>query len=244
MGFGKLKSWIETILLGFILLYSLLVFFASADNLNLTWRPSEMIAEFQYLKNSFNKKSPQTSSPSHALKKLVEEPYLPAVQLIQQDPEFKHLIDMMIKYKIPITSNAENLKVEDLTSCREACYLSSCPGIGKVYLTADFSKASTLGQAEIIVHELTHAENRIKNPSHYCHKKLVSDEFSAFKNEVTLQYKHRKLGLFDYFDKNNVLHEYCLYKNIKKTYPAWTDDMNLRPPNKIEQFWCLFTTWM
>jgi len=238
--FSKLKSALKTFLFLMILLYMLFVFVASIDNIDLTWRPKELFEEYEYIKNSLNKKMPQISSSSPLLlKQLVDEPFIPAVQLIQQDLEFKYLIDMMMKYKIEIRSDPT------ISGLKEGEYRSECPPSGNIYLNPHLSEVKTnylYGPAMIIVHELTHAQLRIKYPQKYCHKKLLSDEFLAFKNAFTFKHKYKKFDFTDYFDRNGVFHEYCLYKNIKNGYSGWIDDINLQPKSKMEQFWCIFTT--
>jgi len=226
-----------------VFLYFLLIIPASLDNFEIVWKPDDLIEEYQYISRNLNKILPQiTSSPPSDIKELVTESTIPAFQLIQQDTDFSYLAELVIKYKIPITRSSVGLTAEQLISYNKGAFFNAFSNSkgetgGKIYLGPPATSRGILFEAAIIVHELTHAYDHLENPDDWKSQHL-SSEFRAFKNQVSFFHKYKEFSIasiLDYFDRQDILYEYSLYKNIQRLYPNFVDDVQLLPKNKIEQ---------
>lgn len=204
---------------------------ASLDNFRFAWKPMDLVEETLYLISIRPQEVPESfPSQSQDVRALVDPAILPAFSLLQQDPWFGYLAQIAIDQGIPIRVGTDGCADNE-----RACYINSiigCTEPGRIIVTPAMVGAPTSDIAEALVHELTHAQNRLERPSYYCAGlKYVSDELAAYSNGAIFFRKYTRWPLFDFFDHQGVLHDYCLYYNIVKDYPNLFDDVGYQPPS-------------
>lgn len=222
-----------------IALFIIFILYSSLDNFRLMWKPGDWVEEILFLTSVDPKKVPETYPvPSGIVRDLVDAPILPAFSLLQQDPWFGYLAQLAIDRQIQIRISPDWCKTDD-----RACYVNSivnCTVSGRIYVTPKFVEERTQTIAEALVHELTHAQNRLERTTYYCAGSVyVSDELAAFSNSMLFHRQYTRWVLFDYFDNQGVMHDYCLYRNIKKDYTGLVDDVQYQAPtNMFERDYC------
>ena len=217
----------------FLVLFVLIFFLTTINNFGPTFNPADYINEAKSLLKSKNDLSVSTPAEPEQIKNLVPSDLYPAFYLIQSDKQFSYLADLLIKYKIKIT-----IAKHDCNG-GQACYenihgLCNIANPGEIFVLPDIMGAYHENLAGILVHELTHAKNKLENPNYYCRDNFyLSNEFLAYKNETMFKHQYEKITIFDYYDLNDNFHDYPLYKNTKRLYPNLVDDMNMQPTNNI-----------
>ncbi|MFH1207886.1 MAG: hypothetical protein V1668_04830 [Patescibacteria group bacterium] len=215
------------------------VLYASLDNFRLMWKPGDLVEEVVFLASVKPEKIPQSFPvQTEAVRDLVDAPILPAFSLLQQDSWFGYLAQMAIDRRIQFRISADWCAAGN-----RACYVNSivnCTVSGRIYIVPGFLEARIQAITEALVHELTHAQNRLERPAYYCAgTAYLSDELAAFSNSMLFHRKYTRWVLFDYFDNRGVMHDYCLYRNIQKDYAGLADDVQYpRPSNMFERDYC------
>ncbi|HTW96863.1 MAG TPA: hypothetical protein VMD74_04375 [Candidatus Methylomirabilis sp.] len=225
-------------------------FLISMDNFALVWNPRDWIAEAIYLVNHRPAAVPkEIPVPSKEAAALVDPKLFPEFYLVQQDPQFGYLAQYAITNKIKIIVSDEG--AAKYCGGDDACYdniatkCSKKNSPGTIYFKPKaVADGTTSFLAGVLVHELTHAYNQLEKPAYYClasDRRYLSDEFLAFKNQDYFELRYEWMVIADYFDRAGNFHSYCLYQRIKDVYAKHNliDDVNLPPPSRIENFFCL-----
>jgi len=216
-----------------------------AIDTKVVWLPWDVVSTIKS-DIQFYQSHPAKTLPDYAelntdlpVKGFVEDRFVRALSLINREPDLKYLVDLVIKNKIPIMMG----KAEDFQGwTNPAVYKSVCPkgGVGSVLVNPS-SNWPEFALAGTLVHELTHAYNKITKPSHYCDgNHYLSNELAAYKNEKKFMYQYNHLYFMDKdgigkIDLRGNSWNYCLYFWIKnsKIYSDNIDDLNLMPgPNE------------
>jgi hypothetical protein len=242
-------GWRKVIILA-ITVVLIFFFLTSMDNFSFVWNPKDWVTEAVYLANWRPARVPkETPAPTKEVAALVDQGLIPAFYLIQQDSEFSYLAQYAIINKINISVSDES--ATEYCQDDDACYdniatrCSKKNSPGTIYFKSKaVANYSTSFLAGVLVHELTHAQNHLEKPAYYClgqSQKYLSDEFLAFKNQDYFEKKYEWVPVADYFDRQGNLHQYCLYSRVKETYAKHNliDDVNLQPPSRVENFFCL-----
>ncbi|MBU2523037.1 MAG: hypothetical protein KKE23_01965 [Nanoarchaeota archaeon] len=231
-------------------LYVCTIFAIIIADVKIVWLPQDVIKsaveDIRYYIAHPAKSVPEASALSSELpvEGFVEEQFIPILELINREPQFKYLVDMVVKYKIPIVLGDATMGTPGYGGER-ARYDYRCPGspIGKISVHPSLANtdANILVLAGILVHELSHAYNRINISDYYCiGKEYVSDELSVRKNEYVFMYQYDHNMFFGPYphgmiDLRGNIHDYCIYRHIKEQegYSTFIDDLNLTPgPNE------------
>lgn len=234
-GFAAFKKRMSAIVGLIFVVYILLAVFTSLDNIRVCWTPADLYTEVITVIKANPKKLPASYPAEPAeLKGLVDPRLYPAFYLIERDAQFNYLAKLVYKYRIPI-SVVENISCNGGRACYKNTH-GNCTMAdpGYVQVSSDLLKAATNNLAAIVLHELTHAQNKLEKPEYYCRDNFyLSNEFLAYKNEVIFKKQYVRFGWDDCFDNKGVFHPYPLYVNTKRNYQNLTDDMKLKAPNNI-----------
>lgn len=241
---SKLVRFVIIPIVSFLIVYLALI---SIDNDTIVWNPIDWVAETIYLINLKPTAVPTTFPTPSAREKALVDPalYMP-FYLILRDPQFGYLaqFDLNAGIQIKVATDTQTCGGGDAGACYvaryEDCTLSD-PGV--IYIYTSYANAPIRwSPAAILVHELTHAWNRLKgDPSYYCAGKYyLSDEVKAFTNQEHFKRQYERWGFFDYFNREGEFYSYCLYYNTKQDYQnvGPIDDMNLKPPSGTGPFFC------
>jgi hypothetical protein len=243
---GKPNNSIHLLITLLVPLFVFYIALISVDNDTIVWNPADWVAETVYLINLKPTAVPASfPAPSGAEKKLVDPAlYLP-FYLILRDPQFNYLAQFALSagIQIKVTSDSQICGGGDSGACYSGRYTEcTLSDPGTIYIDSNFANAPIRwSPAGILVHELTHAWNRLKDPSYYCQGKYyLSDEFKAFVNQEMFKRQYERLGFLDYFNRQGVLDSYCLYYNTKQGYQnvGPIDDTNLKEPSGSSPFFC------
>jgi len=218
-----------------IVLYILAIFGIILMDSKIVWMPQDVVmsvvSDVQYYRANPAESVGASSNSELPVEGFVESQFIPALNLINDNPQFKYLADLVVQYKIPI--------VAEQGVVGNSLYTSSCPvnPIGKLSVNPSFADANTDVLAGILVHELTHAYDRINQSSKYCTgTHYISDELNTRRNQYSFWYLYDHALFFGIYtmgmiDIRGNVNDYCIYQQIKKTdvYSDWTDDVNLSP---------------
>jgi len=222
-----------------LLILIIFIFLTWLDNFAVDWSPKAWLDEAVHLVNTRPVQVPAETPPlSGEVAVLVDGRLAQAFYLIQRDPQFAPLAQLVLDRRIRIEVSTGSCG----TPRGKACYIGHCPATeppGKIVIFPELLKMNAYFLAGVMVHEMTHARNKLERSAHDCETLYLSDEMAAFTNQQYFKKPYERFGYFDYFDRQGKFHPYCLYWSLKKIYSQTIDDVKLQAPdNFVERHLC------